>query len=480
MRMKITLVNCHEYYNDNIMTIWSQFPAKLDRPAYRSLANLITDAIKKGQLEVGEKLPPHRELAYQLSISVQTVSRAYDLLIRRGMISGQVGRGTFVNARPVETIAPYLSAGLGEPLIDFSNSKPVAGQIHLGKMRKALADLSGTLPHSAVFSFRPANALRPYQVAATLWLERCGVVCAPERILMTNGSSSAMTTALLTAVEPGSTIATDEVCHHPLMRMSQYLNFDLLGLQGDGEGITPEALDFACREKTVKTLFILPNGLSPKPVTMGLERRKKLVEVARAYDLQIIENDAWGPLQPRRVPPIVELAPERTFYFTSLTKCIMPGLRHGYLVVPESQAPAAANRHLAADWIATPLMAEIAAKWIEDGTADELVSWQRSALARRNALALEVLSAVSLNSSANGLHVWMTLPPEWSEDAFIDAARQRGVLVAPGSAFALPHKDIQPGIRICLGNMEEDQFVFGLEQLALICQSQPEPCAYVF
>ena len=63
---------------------------------------------------------------------------------------------------------------------------------------------------------------------------------------------------------------------------------------------------------------------------------RELVEIARRHDVLIIENDAWGPLQPGRPPPIAALAPERTFYFTSLTKCIMPGLRFGWLVVPET------------------------------------------------------------------------------------------------------------------------------------------------
>ncbi|QDG76228.1 PLP-dependent aminotransferase family protein [Labrenzia sp. PHM005] len=462
------------------MTIWKSFPQPIQRPAYRSLADLIATAIKNGELNVGEKLPPHRELAYQLNISVQTVSRAYDLLIRRGMISGQVGRGTYVNSKPVETDAPYLSASLGESLVDFSNLKPVSGHIHLDKMRNALTDLSETLPPSAVFSFRPANALRPYQAAAASWLEQCGVVCSPDRVVLTNGSSSAMTTAFMSVIDGSAIVVTDGVCHHPLIRLSRYMDFDIQGLATDQEGIIPEALELACRNKEIKILFLLPNGLNPMAHVMGLERRRRLVSIAQAHDLLIIENDAWGPLQPRRLPPVAALAPERTFYFTSFTKCLMPGLRQGYLVAPEHLAPVAANRHLAIDWMATPLVAEIAAKWIEDGTADQLIDWQKSALARRNALAQDALSSVPFNSSPNGLHIWMPLPDGWSEEVFIEAARQRGVVVAPGSAFALPGIKVEPGIRICLGNTGEDQFIFGLEQLAAICQNPPGPYTDIF
>ncbi|GAA0780447.1 PLP-dependent aminotransferase family protein [Roseibium denhamense] len=439
----------------------------------------MTAAIKREELATGDKLPPHRDLAHMLGLSVQTVSRAYDLLIQRGMASGHVGRGTYVSAKRLETQPPYIQAAQGDQLIDFSNLKPVGGQIHVDRMRATLSALSQDMTPSALFSFRPANALRPYLAPAISWLETCGLSCSQEQIVMTNGSSSAMTTALLT-VAGGGLVVSDQTCHHPLLRQSQYLGFRLMGLNTDQEGITPDGLEAACRKTQVKALFVLPNGLNPMALTMGLERRSQLVEIARRYDIAIIENDAWGPVQEHRLPPIASLAPERTAYFTSFTKCLLPGLRHGYLVMPDTQAQAAANRHLATDWTATPLMADIAARWIEDGTAAELLSWQQKTLDRRNQLVREILSPIPFNSSSNGLHIWLPLPGEWTEDAFIETARQKGIVVAPGSAFALPEAQTKPGIRVCLGTADEDHLVFGLEQLALIWHSRPEPGFPVF
>lgn len=479
MSMQSVLVNCHEKDKLKIMTIWNALPKKFDRPAYRSLADWISAAIKRGDLAGGEKLPPHRDLSYKLAISVQTVSRAYDLLIRRGLVKGEVGRGTYVNARPVETSPPYLPHLIGDQLVDFSNLKPVTGQLHMNCMRRALSGLSSDISESALLSFRPATTLRPYMPAAVSWLERCGLTCSSDQIIMTNGSSSAMAIALMTAVDGSELIATDAVCHYPLSRLSQYMNFNLAGLPVDEEGILPAALDEMCRQKAVKTLFLLPNGLGPMALTMGLQRREQLVSLAQKYDLLIIENDAWGPLQPRRLPPIAALAPERTFYFTSFTKCLLPGLRHGYLVAPEAFASAASNRHLVMDWIATPFMAELAARWIEDGTAEELLFWQKTALKRRNMLAHELLEGVPFNKSPNGLHIWLPLPDGWGEDSFIEAARQKGIVVAPGSAFALPGAAAAPGVRICLGNMAEDQFIFGMQQLAALCHSKPEAEVFV-
>src|SRR5690606_31003804 len=114
---------------------------------------------------------------------------------------------------------------------------------------------------------------------------------------------------------------------------------------------------------------------------MSAQRREALVEVAARHDIAIVENDILGPLVENRPPPIAALAPERTLYVTSFSKITVPGLRIGYLVAPDRYVAAVANRHLVLNWMATPAIAEIATRWVVDGTAMELLEWQREALA---------------------------------------------------------------------------------------------------
>ena len=130
-----------------IMTNWRPDPSHLKRPAYLSLAEQFARAIQEGKLQNGNRLPTHRRLAEDLDLSVQTVSRAYDDLIRRGLISGEIGRGSFVQTRAKEPEPPYLPERLGE-LIDLSILKPACEQIHLDRMREAFGWLAENLPSS--------------------------------------------------------------------------------------------------------------------------------------------------------------------------------------------------------------------------------------------------------------------------------------------------------------------------------------------
>jgi len=457
------------------MTNWLPHPSALKRPVYLSLADHIARTIGNGDLDPGARLPTHRSLAHSLGVSVQTVSRAYEELIRRGLVGGEVGRGTFVRAGASEPAPPFIPEGRQVGLIDLSILKPVSEQLHLERMTAALSELQKKLPPTTLFSFRPSVVQRRYREVALDWLERCGVEASPDRVQITNGATPAMTIALMSTAPPGSLVATEAIGHHTVIPLAKYLGLRLKGIEIDEDGIIPEALAETCRTSEVKVLILTPSAANPTVTRVSPARRKALVEIARRHDLLIIENDAWGPLVADRPPSFAALAPERSLYITSFTKCVMPGLRAGYLVVPEVMIAAVANRHLVTNWIATPLIAEIATRWITDGTAWELLEWQRSALEARHAVANQVLGALPRRAHPNSLHIWLPLPPPWDEAALVTHARLQGVAIAPGSAFATEPPATPPAIRISLGSTSAPELRQGLEVIARLIRGAPEP-----
>lgn len=455
------------------MTNWHPDPSTITRPAYLSLADQIACAINDGKLEAGERLPTHRKLADDLKLSVQTVSRAYDELIRRDLLSGEVGRGTFVKAQRREIDQPYLPERLGE-VIDLSILKPVCDAMHHERMKQALSWLSETIPASSVLSFRPNVVFPRHRVAAVKWLQRCGLDVPAANISVTNGATAAMTVAIMSVAPVGSTIVTEAIGHHTLGPLASYLGLTLKGIAIDDQGVVPEALDAACAEANVRALFVQPAAINPCATVMGLERRAQLVEVARQRDIAIVESDLLGPLIEERVPPIAALAPERTLYFTSFTKTVVPGLRIGYLVAPDRYIAAVSNRHLVSNWMATPMVAEIATRWIDDGTAIELVNWQREALRRRHEIAADVFSDMAFLSHPQSLHIWLPLHGDRSEEAFVAQARLQNVAIAPGASFRILEENWKPAVRISLGSTNEGELLRGLRVVRALLEGDPE------
>lgn len=455
------------------MTNWRPDPQQLRRPAYLSLAEQIASAIHDGKLTNSERLPTHRKLAEDLKLSIQTVSRAYDELIRRGLIAGEIGRGSFVQTRPKEPEPPYLPERLGE-VIDLSILKPVCEQIHLARMREAFGWLAENLPSSSALSFRPNMVFPRHRAVATEWLSLCGLDVSPLNVNLTNGATSGMTVALMSVAPPGSTVAAEAISHHTLVPLSTYLGIHLEGLAIDNEGMIPEALDEACRKGPIRAVFLQPSVVNPTATLMSGERRQALAAVAAKHDIAIIENDILGPMIENRPPPIAALAPERTLYVTSFTKITVPGLRIGYLVAPDRYVAAVANRHLVSNWMATPAIAEIATRWVSNGTAMELVNWQRRALARRHEIAAEALSGLTYHSHPQSLHVWLPLTCQHTEEGFVAQARLRGVAIAPGASFQTADHGRVPAVRISLGSTSEAELRAGLAIVASLAQGNPE------
>lgn len=405
------------------MTSWRPDKSTLKRPAYLSLVEQVSTAIQNGLVVPGEQLPPQRELAEELGLSLQTVSRAYEELRRRDLALGEIGRGTFVQAPSPSEAMPFSESRMTGSMVDLSIFKPVTASMHKEHMSLALARLSNDIPDETLFSFRPNQGLPKHLKTAEKWLAQCGVQAESDRILITNGVTQGTLAALMTVCKAGDVLLGAEVGHHSLPNLCSYLGIRLKGLPHDEEGILPDAFARACRDGGVKAIYLMPNLANPMVSLMSESRRKAVVEIARANDVFILENDVLGTLNPKSPAPLASIAPERTFYLTSFTKCIMPGLRSGYMVIPAGMLASVRNRLLATAWMATPMMAEIASRWVEDGTADELVLWQRKALNKRLLLASKILHDFPYQSHPSAVHIWLPLPGRWRTSSFVEQAK---------------------------------------------------------
>lgn len=455
------------------MTNWMPDPANLTRPAYLSLAEQFARAIETGTLPVGARLTPHRKLADALALSVQTVSRAYDELIRRGLIAGEVGRGSFVLGPGAEARQPYLPERPGK-VIDLSILKPVVEAMHLDRLREGFAWLAENLAAPSALSFRPNMVMPHHRAVAVDWLQRQGIPAEAQGIALTNGATPAIAAAVMSVAPPGSCIAAEALTHHTLMPLCTYLGLHLEGVAMDEWGMLPAALHEVARKAAVRAIYLQPNVINPLAMAMPADRRAELVEVARQHDLAIVENDILNVMIHDRAPAIAALAPERTLHICGFTKITVPGLRLAYLHAPPRHATAMANRHLVANWMATPPMADLLSHWVKDGTVSDLAAWQARAMVDRHCVAAEVLGPAMPICHGNSLHLWLPLPEGWTEEAFVAQARHRGVAVAAGNSFRASERWRREAIRVSLGSTRGEELRSGLSTVAAMLTDVPE------
>lgn len=453
---------------------WRPDPQHLQAPLYKSLADQIVQAIANGSLPSGSRLPPQRRMARELNVSIQTVSRAYDDLVRRGLLSGEAGRGTFVKRAQPDRGPPFTLQRIPE-IIDLSILKPVCESIHNDHMREALAGLAAALPPRTVHAFRPESAASHHRAAAVEWLRLCGAETVPQNVCITNGATSALSVALMTVASPGSLVATEVFGHHSLRPLASYMGIGLKAIGVDEFGVLPAEFERACAEAKINALFIQPTVINPTASLLPKARRKEIAAIAENFDVAIIENDPLGPLVSDKPPTFFSLAPERTFYVTSFTKVVMPGLRIGYMAVPPKYMTTATNRHLVTSWMATPLLEEIATSWVTDGSAIGLVNWQRDALGTRHMLFGQIMREYRFYTHPESLHAWIPLPEGHDEIGFLAHAKSRGVAVAKSASFLANDHAPYPAIRISLGSVTLEELSTGLGVVADILGAPPEP-----
>jgi DNA-binding transcriptional MocR family regulator len=429
------------------MTLWVPDLANRRGPRYRAIVEALADDFATGALRQGTRLPTHRDLAEKLGVTVGTVSRAYAEAARRGLVSGEVGRGTFVRGAGDEP-EPH------EGVCDLSQNHPPepAARPHRAALVEALASLTANGDVGRLLDYPAAGGNGSDRDAGARWIARSGLRVSSDEVLVCTGSQHGLMVVLATLLEPGDVLLTESLTYAGLQPVAGLLRLRLHGVAFDRHGLLPDALDRACRETGARALYVIPTLHNPTAAIMPAARRREVADIAARHGLRIVEDDVHGLLPADRPAPIAALAPEHTYYLTSTSKTLAPGLRIAYVAAPPADVPRLAASLRATTWAVAPLTAAIASHWIRDGTADRILDARRQEARERQALARERLSGLDFDAPGEAYYLWLRLPRPWRGESFAAEARARGVLVTPAEAFSVDREQQPPhAVRLCVG-----------------------------
>ncbi len=454
-------------------TMWT--PSKLSPrgPVYLAIADALARDLEEGRVRPSERLPTHRDLARTLGVNVVTITRAYAEAARRGLVEGQVGRGTFVRAieRP-----PLLQtrASAGGALVDLSQN-----QIALDPSFLELEELFGSLAERSsamLLSGYQPSGLPEHRSCGAQWLARSGLDVDPGRVLVTSGGQHALAAVLAAFAKPGDTVLVEELTYSGVKSLAALFHLRLFPVEIDEHGIRPEALEDACRRGNPRLLYCMPNLQNPTGVVLSAERREKIAALAERYELLLLEDDASGFLLEDPPPPLAGLAPERSVFISSLSKSFSPALRIGYLAAAEPLLERLLSGLSALTWMTPPLMAEIAARVISDGKLAAIAAAKRDEIRERRLLFARQLGGLSTASDPASSCVWAELPEPWRAEEFVAEAERRGVRISGAETFAVSRASAPHAVRLCIGTPDERSVVAqALGRIARILEGLPAP-----
>ncbi|WP_236652346.1 PLP-dependent aminotransferase family protein [Streptacidiphilus neutrinimicus] len=446
---------------------------------YRLFADEIANAIAAGRLQPGERLPTQRAFARRRGIAASTAGRVYAELVRRGLVVGEVGRGTFVRAAAG---LPGAGLPLSEPSrarVDLELNYPVVpGQSAL--LATALTPM--VRPDALDAALRPSraegtpaarSAFAALLAADDPGLPEGGWLPEPEALRFAGSGRQALAAVLAALVAPGQRLGVEELTYPVVKATAQRLGIVLVPIALDGDGLDPDALAAAHRAAPLRAVYLQPRVHNPLGVTMPPQRRERLVEVLRRLDLTAVEDAVWAFLRPD-VPPLAALAPERIVLVDSLSKRVAPGLSTGCAVVPRAFREQVTASLRAGSWLPSGFALEAAFRWIGDGTVARIGAAKRADATERQLVAREQLPDALLRGDPGSYYCWWELPPGWHAETFVAAAAREGIGLTPAAAYAVGPRIPRAAVRLGLASPPLPVLAETLATLATLARSTPD------
>lgn len=441
----------------------------MSRSEYLKLADALAADIATGTLKPGDRLPPQRDFAYERKIAVSTAGRVYAELLRRGLVVGEVGRGTFVSGEARRGVAAQ-----SEPRdikIDFEFNYPLLpGQTaliatSLAGLEKSAA-LDAALRQATSVGTPVARSIAAAYLAQGTWSPDA------EQLVFTGNGRQSIAAALAAVVPMGGRCGVEALTYPFIKGIAARLGISLVPLAMDENGVRPDAVQKAQHDGHLSALYVQPAIQNPLGMTMTAARRSDLLRVAEQHALPIIEDNVYGFLDDE--PPLAALAPNSCIVIDSLSKKIAPGLTLGFIVSPSRLREAVTASVRSGGWTATGYAFAAAQRMMGDGTAAELARLKRLDARARQKLAADRLSGFDIQTNGQCYHLWLNLPAHWRSQTFVAAAARRDIALTPSTTFAVTPGHAPNAVRLALATPNMDQLDAGLSTLATMLNAQSD------
>ncbi|MEW7000130.1 PLP-dependent aminotransferase family protein [Serratia ureilytica] len=396
------------------------------------------DDIIEGKLQGGDRLPAHRTLAWQLEIGLGTVTKAYAILERRGLVRSVKGRGMFVAIRHARE----------KREIDLSSNAPPA-VLTDRLLARTLASIARKMDADHLNLYSPPTGHLEHRRLLARWLENVGVTIEPSNLALTSNARQAISLAFDLACGPRGTILTERISYPGAIALARRKGHCLIGIDIDAQGMVPQALSRALERVSCghTAVYLTPTLHNPTTATMSAERRQTIVEICRQANVWIIEDGvyAWA----------FSNACARDIGTRAGVPCqwpvenARPGIADRYADSAARHAKRGGRSLARYSLRAFATVLRSGGEWLSSGAVEAIPQALRHEAQRRVHLATSIFDAGECVSHPDAYHVWLPMPRETAESVAA-AAALANVKVTPPDAVMVNRDERATGIRLCL------------------------------
>jgi len=472
-------------------------------PLYLQIKEQLQRRIEQGALLPGTRLPATRTLASDLDVSRVTVVNAYAELEAEGWVRAYVGRGTFVSdpRRRDEAVrgTPYdwesrllgpsgvsassmlsdmLDLAQHPDLISFAMGAPATDLLPVRDFRQAINQVLRRDGGEAL-QYDEAAGYKPLRAAIARLLARDGNPASVKDVVVTSGSQQGLDLATRVLAAPGDLVISESPTYLGALDVFRSNGVEVLGVPVDGDGLRVDVLEELVPSRSPRFIYTIPNFHNPTGVTLSLERRRRLLQLARRYDVRILEDGVCSELryEGASIPSLMALdGGEHVLTINSFSKFLLPGIRVGYMVVPPALRDRLIKAKQVADLFTSSLMQRALAQYLDSGhLEDHLKTIRRAYRERRDAmlagLARRMPTGAEWTAPQGGLCLWVRLPESISAGQLYLTAIEHGAAFALGSVF-FPNNPDPSSLRLNFAAHPATRIDEGLRRLGSAVRDQ--------
>jgi 2-aminoadipate transaminase len=470
-----------------------QLDPKSEVPLYQQLHRYFTGLIRSGSLKRGERLPPTRELAGLLGLNRTTVSAAYELLETDGLITGRVGRGSYVTG-----IEGPVTAGLNwnailepanlspaQPLvagaISFAVSRPSEDLFPIDAFRTSCEEVMASPDFAAVLQLGSPSGYEPLRQYLIDAAQREGVLRAGDDLIITSGCQQALDLVRRVLIRPGDKVLVEEPVYPGLKNLFLEAGAALTGIPVQAGGMDLAQLDRALRKSRFKAIVVTSNFQNPTGATLTREARTEILRLAHNAGTALIENDTYGQLryEGEALATIKQLDETGdTILLRSFSKISFPGLRVGWALGPRPLIARMMEAKQMSDLHSDHLSQAALLRFAVSGRLEAHHARILKAGAERLRAVLHACERCLPQGTAftrpqGGMNLWVRLPDPLDAGELLARAQREGVTYLPGKYFGVDRPE-PGGLRLSFAGLRPEQIEKGVRILGEIFSLEME------
>lgn len=467
---------------------------------YEHLADELGEAIDRGALRAGDRLPSVRRLAQERSVSVATVLEAYLRLENAGLIEVRPKSGHFVRRRgalaspTAEPRAPRacstpsritvsdaytdILAAMRDPeLLPFGCATIDPSYLPIAALNRVITQLTREMTTiGARYEGAPGPLTLRRQIARRAI--EVGMSFSEDDLCTTVGATEGITLALRAIAKPGDVIAVESPGYFGVLQAIQSLNLRAIEIPANPRtGLDVAAFEETLKTQPVRALVVMPTISNPLGSIMPDAERDKLVRITRRHDIPVIEDDVYGELvfdgsHPRPLRAFAGPSEDsHVVYISSVSKTLAPGYRVAWIAGGRWHAQIVRLKY--GQSLACPALLGMAvAEFLASGGYDRHLRRLRTSIAGnleryREAIVAAFPDGTRVSSPRGGFVLWVELPAGVDALALHEQALRKRIVVAPGPLFSARQR-FTNFIRVSTGTPWSDRISEGIDTLAAL------------